>query len=156
MRNGHLAWAFDVYGICIWLWCWVHLLLFSMYIPRFPTQVTFLYIRSVRSVNFVPLVTSAPEWRRFRCWKIRTRPDLGVTSYWRCMFIESVAASGSASLCLWKSSYKSVVNGKKSAVIVWDEPITHHTVMGGKGSRSEYVRNVVAPPPILPSAESLR
>lgn len=30
-------------------------------------SVAFLYIRSVRNVNFVPPVTSAPEWSRPLC-----------------------------------------------------------------------------------------
>lgn len=43
-------------------------------------STTFLYIRSVLRVSFSPPITSAPEWSRFRCWKIKTLPTLGMTS----------------------------------------------------------------------------
>ncbi len=53
------------------------------------STTTFLYIRSVLNVNLIPLVTSAPECSRSRCWKISTLPILGSTSNWRSIFMES-------------------------------------------------------------------
>jgi len=75
-----------------------HLFVYKGFIHSSTT--TFLYMRSVLKVNFTPLVTSAPECSRSRCWKISTLPILGSTSNWRSMFIESTQMNCEVSVAI--------------------------------------------------------
>lgn len=71
--------------------------------PAYSSTSTFLYSRSVLNVNLTPLVTSAPECSRSRCWNISTLPTLGLTSSWRDMSQESAQVESRVSIGLTRA-----------------------------------------------------